>query len=40
VKGKKRQARFERRVKAWDAIDYPKGFARPGSYKKPHPKGR
>lgn len=40
MKRRKAQARLERRRKAWDAREYPQGFKRPGSYKKPHAEGK
>jgi len=42
MKGTKRQLRRDRRVKAWQGTSHARapGFKAPGSYKKPHPKGK
>lgn len=46
MKGRKRQARFERRVKAHDEmvdrmpLEQRRAYTRPGSFKKSFPKGR
>ncbi len=39
MKGKKMVARRERRQKVWDSCKFPEGAKRPGSNKKPFPKG-
>lgn len=37
---KKASGRLAARRRSFDAADYPDGFKRPGSYKKPWPRGR
>ena len=39
MKLSKAKGRRDARRAAWDRFDWPKGFKRPGSYKKPWPAG-
>jgi hypothetical protein len=39
MKYRKTSLRLKKRQKSWDDSKFPDGFKRPGSYKKPYPKG-